>query len=114
MLLVPQLEQALENVSSTTPDDQFPISQKAIYAHPDVAGLFADDKYMTVNLDLLGHLSNFFKFHVACYEQVSLFEVFDALGKGERPSMWDSQIMQGPTKLKRHWKGTFGSSSPLF
>ena len=110
MLLVPQLEQALAKVGSSTPGDQLPVSQKAIYSHPDdVAGLFANDEFMTVNLDLLGHLSSFFKFYMTCYEEVELFDVFEALGKHERPSFWDSQIMQGPTKLGRHWKGVFGS-----
>jgi len=110
MLLVPQLELALNKASSSTPGDQLPVSQKAIYNHPNEnAGLFADDEFMTVNLDLLGHLSNFFKFYITCYEEVALFDVFDALGKHERPSLWESQIMQGPTKLGRHWKGVFGS-----
>jgi len=114
MLLVPQLEQALAKVGSSTPGDQLPVSQKAIYSHPDdVAGLFANDEFMTVNLDLLGHLSSFFKFYMTCYEEVELFDVFEALGKHERPSFWDSQIMQGPTKLGRHWKGAFGSSTLL-
>ena len=112
MLLVPQLERALGRAGSSTPGDQFPVSQKAVYSHPDrVAGLFADDKFMSVNLELVGHLSNFFKYHAVCYEEATLFDVFDALGKNERPSMWDSQILQGPQKLGRTWKGAFGSLS---
>lgn len=114
MLLVPQLEQALSKAASSTPGDQLPVSQKAIYAHPDdVAGLFANDKFMTVNLKLLGHLSNFFKYYITCYEEETFFDVFNALRKHERPSLWDSQIMQGPTKLGRHWKGAFGSPTLL-
>ena len=110
-LLSFQLQATLRRASTSTPGDLYPISQKAVYAHPDqVVGLFADDKYMSVNLDLVSHLSNFFKYHITCYEEASLYDLYGALRKSEKPNVWDSQILQGPQKLRKHWKGTFGSS----
>ena len=110
-LLSLQLQATLRQTNTSTPGDLYPISQKAVYAHPDQAvGLFACDKYMSVNLDLVSHLSNFFKYHITCYEEDSLHDVYGALLESERPKVWDSQILQGPQKLRKHWKGTFGSS----
>lgn len=109
MLLVPQLEQARNKAGSSTPGDLFPISQKAIYSHPDRAvGLFIGQDKLTVNLELVGHLSNFFKYHATCYEEAHLYDIFQTLGQHEKPTMWDNQILQGPQKLQRHWKGFFG------
>ena len=113
-LLSFQLQANLRLASTSTPGDLYPISQKAVYAHPEQAvGLFTYDKYMSVNLDLLSHLSNFFKYHITCYEEASLFDVYEALGESEKPDVWDSQILQGPQKLRKHWKGTFGSSKAV-
>lgn len=117
MLLVPQLMRAFmiaNGPGNCTPGDLFPISQKVVYEHPDKsAGLFADDEYMTVNLDLVGHISNFFKYHIGCDEEGSLMETFDALEKHEKPSLWDKQLLQGTQALGRHWKGCYGMCSTL-
>ena len=114
MLLVPQLQQAEQKKNRSTPGDLFPISQKSVYAHPDrVAGLFAEDEYMSVNLDLLGHLSNFFKYHATCREEPQMSSIYKFLGDHEKPRMWDHQLMQGPQKLGRHWKGVMCSYSNI-
>lgn len=63
---------------------------------------------MTVNLDLVGQIAQFFKYHMSVPEERTLFEPFWFLNKEERPKMWTSQLMQGSQKLGRHWKGSYG------
>lgn len=85
----------------------FPDSQSAVYScgfsHPLIGGI--DDR--TINMDLLLHNVNFWKYHMIREAEATLFQSFSELDDDERPRWWSTQLTQARQPLGRHWKGSY-------
>lgn len=93
----------------------FPHSQIAVYGHPEQYPLFLDNGFQ-VNIDLLMHTANFFKYHMTREDENTLFTLFKELKDDQKPRAWDSQLQQGRgvpgvKKIGSHWKGSYGKFS---
>lgn len=88
----------------------FSESQQAVYSHPDEVPMFEDD-LMTVNIDLLLHVANFFKNHITSIHDYTLFSQYQQLAEDQKPRSWKNRIQQGVTRLGRSWKGSSGKWS---
>lgn len=87
----------------------FPDSQRAAYSHPDEDPLFGRYK-LSVNVDLLLHIANFFKYHIATKEEATLFHPFNDLPDDDKPRAWKGQIQDGLREIGRSWLGSYGKS----
>lgn len=93
--------------SSKFPAYGFSESQQAVYGHPDEVPMF-EDTMTTVNIDLLLHIANFFKYHITRKEEATLFHQFEQLAEDQKPRVWRHRIEQVWRKLGRSWKGSYG------
>ncbi|KAL8949657.1 MAG: hypothetical protein Q9222_004258 [Ikaeria aurantiellina] len=60
-----------------------------------------------INFDLVAHLTNFWKFHIATNEGGRLYDVFSDLDIQTRPMLWNGKIKHGKANLGRKWKGAY-------
>ena len=88
----------------------FEYSQKVVYAHPAKQPMFQGKSYDKINIDLLMHTANLFKYHMMTPDAATLFEMYHDLEENQRPQAWDSRLNHGPglKKLGTYWKGTYG------
>ncbi|KAK4697460.1 hypothetical protein P7C71_g612, partial [Lecanoromycetidae sp. Uapishka_2] len=94
----------------------FPFSQSAVYAHPQQNPLFLNHG-LDVNIDLLMHTANFFKYHMTQATENTLYTIFNELEDDQKPRAWESQLQQGRgipgvKKLGTHWKGSYAYLDP--
>ena len=87
----------------------FPLSQKAVYSHPNRAPLFYN-QMTKVNLELLLHIANFFKWHLTSEGEVTLFNQYQELDNNERPRIWQHKLEQHTTRIGKTWLGCHGKS----
>ena len=89
----------------------FANSQFLVYSHPEDYPMFSD--LWQINTNLLVHVVNFFRHHLAEKGEDTVYEIFSQLKAHEKPKAWDSRLVQGEgvKKLGKHWKGTYGKSS---
>ena len=66
-----------------------------------------------ISTNLLVHIANFFRHHLAEKGENTVYEIFSQLKAHEQPKAWNSRLVQGEgvKKLGKHWKGTYGKSS---
>lgn len=92
------------------PNWSFPDSQWWAYSNPQAFPIF--ERFLReVNIDIVLHISNFFKRHLTESSEGTLFLDFMNLPKCQKPSMWHMPIHQGLKELGSSWKGTYGKSS---
>lgn len=91
----------------------FEYSQKAVYAHPTKQPLFQGRTFNKVNIDLVMHTANFFKFHFTTLEAQTLYNLYSELESHERPQAWNTRLDQGATWLGKHWRGSYGGYPTL-
>ncbi|MCJ1427607.1 hypothetical protein MMC29_005510 [Sticta canariensis] len=84
----------------------FPNSQRAVYSHPNELPMFGDYK-LDVNIELLLHIANFFKYHLTSEEEATLFYPFKDLAADQKPRTWKSRIGQGLSEIGSTWKGSY-------
>ena len=89
----------------------FANSQYLVYSHPEDSPMFTD--LWQISTNLLVHIANFFRHHLAEKGENTVYETFSQLKAHEKPKAWDSRLVQGEgvKKLGKHWKGTYGKSS---
>ena len=88
----------------------FDISQDYVYGTMAKRPLFKGKFKLDIDLELLLHTVNFFKFHLKagggegllCYQ-------YEDLKKDELPQTWLGNIKAGTQVLGSHWKGTYGN-----
>lgn len=90
------------------PTISFPASQQIVYSHPEKNPLFRDKHKTRVNLNVLLHITNFFKYHMTQQQEATLFVPFQDLEENEKPKIWQSKLEQGIRKLAKSWKGSYG------
>lgn len=91
------------------PTWDFPKSQANAYSHPDILPMFGIFR-ANVNLGLILHISNFFKYHMTSPEEATLFYPFKELAEDQKPRAWEGPIVQGVRAIGRSWKGSYGKS----
>ena len=94
----------------------FATSQYLVYAHPEDYPMFSEKGLWQISTNLLVHIANFFRHHLAEKGENTVYEIFSRLRAHEQPKAWNSRLVQGEgvKKLGKHWKGTYGKSSWSF
>lgn len=99
------LEFSLDN-----PTWGFATSQKVVYSHPNTWLMFGD--YMlSVNIELLLHISNFFKYHITSQQEGTLYYLFQELSDDQKPRTWEGPLRNGVRQIGASWKGSYGKWS---
>ncbi|KAI9814490.1 MAG: hypothetical protein M1832_005896 [Thelocarpon impressellum] len=97
----------------------FETSQRAAYQHRRFAPLLLDTEEGALNVDWLLHVVNFFRYHLTCKEEDTLYPLYRELAGGERPQGWEGKLKdpfrdgEGLGMLGTHWKGSYGTRGPL-
>ncbi|KAL8727925.1 MAG: hypothetical protein Q9181_005526 [Wetmoreana brouardii] len=60
-----------------------------------------------INLTLLMHLTNFWKFHLTINDEGPLKDMYLDLSPWERIAAWDTKLTHNETRLGRSWKGSW-------
>ncbi|MCJ1269711.1 hypothetical protein MMC22_009603 [Lobaria immixta] len=95
------LEFSLDN-----PTWGFATSQKVVYSHPGTWLMFGD--YMlSVNIELLLHISNFFKYHLTSQQEGTLYYLFQELSDDQKPRTWEGPLRNGVRQIGASWKGSY-------
>ena len=94
-----------------SPSQGFGLSQQAIYCLPSKMPLFLDKKG-TVNMEFMLHIVNFFKYHMTCETENTLYPLLCDLMKHERPRAWEGPIKNDavPKMPGLQWRGSYGES----
>ena len=90
----------------------FPHSQKAIYSHPRSNPIFKGQNHDRVNINLLMHTLDFFKYHLTFSRAQTLYRSFSGLNQQKRPRCWNARIRHGLQSLGSRWYGTWGMYTP--
>lgn len=85
----------------------FPNSQQAVYSHRDEVPMFTEHMHI-VNIALLLHIANFFKYHLTCEGEATLFNPFKGLTGEEKPRALCKPIQHGLSRIGQLWKGSSG------
>ena len=91
-------------------DSFFPCSQKAVYQNPNTYPLVKGKNGGEVDITLLKHIVDFFKYHLSSQWAGTLYDIFDNLDNHLKPKAWDTRLDQHPdvSKLGKHWLGSYG------
>jgi hypothetical protein len=93
---------------STTKVCHFDNSQDMVYGTETKEPLFSGRFKQSVNLPLLLHTANFFKFHFkAGIGEGLLCQAYKGLEPDQYPQSWIGHIKSGTQELGSHWKGTY-------
>lgn len=95
------------DIAMNYPTINFPASQQIVYSHPQKTPLFRDKHKTRVNINVLLHIANFFKYHMTQQQEATLFVPFQDLEENEKPKVWCNQLGQGLQKLGKSWKGSY-------
>ena len=92
-------------------DFSFPRSQKAVYENPNTFPLFKGKNRGEIDIILLKHTVDFFKYHISSQWAGTFCDIFNNLSSQLKPKAWDAQLQQYPNALKlgKHWLGAYGN-----
>ena len=82
----------------------FPQSQQMAYSTAARQPMF--DGRGHINVELVLHIVNFFKYHFMRKEE-QLCAPYMSLSECERPQGWAKMLQDGPQRLGKHWKGCY-------
>lgn len=85
----------------------FETSQRWMYGNSQQAPYFIGCNSLDVNMGLVLHAVNFWKYHLVREWEGTLFASFEDLEADEKPRYWTEQLKPGVQKLGRHWKGSY-------
>ena len=93
----------------------FQDSQTVVYSHPNRNRLFRGKSFNQVNIDMLMHVVNFFKFHLTSPTASTLFQHFSLLNNDEAPAAWNTKLDPGSRvkTLGKRWLGCCGKNPIL-
>ncbi|KAI9839951.1 MAG: hypothetical protein M1819_000143 [Sarea resinae] len=81
-------------------------AQRAVYQTSAHAPVF-QKSYSVVNVEWLLLAGHFFRYHLFCEYEGTLFHEYTALDKKEYPKGWTTKLEPGLKKLGRKWKGAY-------
>ena len=96
------------DLSIGLPARNFEVSQKAAYEHAQDAAIVNGGRHLTVNVEWLLHVSNFFKYHATCKDEATLFPIYEDLDDCDKPKAWVGRLKDGTDLIGKYWKGSYG------
>lgn len=94
-------------LSLDCPTYGFATSQKVVYSHRKIWLMF-EGRMLSVNIELLLHISNFFKYHLTSQYEATLLYHFQELPKDQKPRAWTGLLETGVRQIGTSWKGSYG------
>lgn len=89
------------------PTHGFMTSRKVVYSHRKTWLMF-EGRMLSVNIELLLHIANFFKYHLTNEYEATLFNHFQELPEDQKPRAWNGPLETGVRQIGTSWKGSYG------
>ncbi|KAI9844218.1 MAG: hypothetical protein M1837_005724 [Sclerophora amabilis] len=86
----------------------FEISQQTVYAPMTQIQLYIGNTANFVNLGLLNHILNFFKYHLTVVHEGELYHLLKRLEEKSKPSGWPHILSQTLSSMNQNWIGQSG------